>query len=237
MIKFNKAGFVITGVILSTLTGCGSMKSHFPDKERDYQFSTEIAPLTIPGDLKNKSPQPRVIAPDRNVIEEVRVMGEMVDSDISSSASKASAASNDEPVEEVIIDRGETRVDLVIFDGGATRLRINEDFSPTWRLVAKALSRNRIEIVSRNIAIGELIVQYEPNETAFKDETVWDEILFVFAEDHSQEKEYHIKVMEYNNNTEVIVLDAENTPLSDGIGLNLLKLLFSTIHTDLTAQK
>lgn len=238
MIKFNKAGFLIASFILSTLTACGSMKSHLPDKERDYQFSAEIPPLTIPNDLKKTTPKPRVVTPDINETEEVKVLGEMVDSDSVVKQPKPSSSKNgDDPAEEIILDRGETRVDFVIFDGGATRLRINEDFAPSWRLVAKALSRNRIEIVSRNQAAGELIVQYDPNETDFKDETVWDEILFVFAEDHSQEKEYRIKIMEYNNNTEVIVLDSENTPLSDGVGLHLLKLLFSTIHTDLTSAK
>jgi outer membrane protein assembly factor BamC len=42
-------------VLLQFSTACSTIKSWFPDKERDYQFRSEIAPLIIPDDLKAKT--------------------------------------------------------------------------------------------------------------------------------------------------------------------------------------
>ncbi len=234
MIKFNEAGLVVGGCMLLALSGCTSIKSHFPDKEKDYQFSSEIAPLAIPTDLSNAGFRPDVVPSPQppEEAEQIVVIGEMIDGDtvISNPAPKLTEV---DPVEAIQFAEEDTRVDFVMFDGGATRLRINERFAPSWRLVAKALTRNRLEITGRNKAAGLLTVQYDPDATEFQDESVWDELVFVFGGEPSLEKEYRIRVMEHNYNTEVIVLDAENQPLSDGVGLKLLKLLFSTIHNEL----
>ncbi|MCK4493076.1 MAG: outer membrane protein assembly factor BamC, partial [Methylococcales bacterium] len=145
--------------------------------------------------------------------------------------------SEDKTTKEINSEDKTTRVDFVMFDGGATRLRINENFSPVWRLVAKTLSRNRIEITSRNKADGQLVVQYDPDKTNFEDDSIKDEFLFIFGSDYSQEKEYRIRLIKHNNNIEIIVLNDENQPLSDGAGLKLLKLLFSTLHKELVTLK
>ena len=236
--KFNNIGFFISGCLLFALTGCSNIKSHFPDKEKDYQFSSEIAPLAVPTDLSNTDfNRPVAAAPKKEEIEQVVVISEMIEGDTIISNPEPKIETVDDPVQEIMFSEEETRVDFVMFDGGATRLRINERFSPSWRLVAKALSRNRIEITGRDKAAGQLTVQYDPNPTEFKDDSVWDEFAFVFDDEHSKEKEYRIRIMEYNNNTEVIVLDDNDTPLSNGAGLDLLKLLFSTIHSELLGEK
>jgi outer membrane protein assembly factor BamC len=246
MIKFNRTGLIISAVVLPIFTGCG-LKSYFPDKEKDYQFRQEIAPLTIPQDLKDNTFKRSLIAPEKDETEKVMVVIEdkvsRTDNDNTNSIEYIEVVddtvtadieniSNSTDSEDKV-----TQVDFVMFDGGATRLRINENFSPVWRLVAKALSRNRIEITSRNKAGGQLVVQYDPDKTDFVDDSVKDEFLFIFGSDHSQEKEYRIRLIRHNNNIEVIVLNDENQPLSDGAGLKLLKLLFSTLHTELITQK
>ncbi|MDQ7091460.1 MAG: outer membrane protein assembly factor BamC [Methylococcales bacterium] len=248
MIKFNRTGFVfISTVMIFGLTSCG-LKSYFPDKEKDYQFSQEISPLTLPSDLRNTTFKRQRVKPKVDETEAVKVIAEMTAENTVKETSDKS-----KPIEYVEVDKAalnvnaredivrpadeETQVNLVMFDGGATRLRINENFSPIWRLVGKALSRNRIEITSRNKAAGQFIVQYDPNKTDFVDDSVKDEFLFIFADNHSQEKELKIRLVTHNNHIEVIILDDDNQPLSDGAGLKLLKLLFSTLHTELAAQK
>ncbi len=245
MNKINRTGFIISVVVLSVLTGCG-LKNYFPDKEKDYKFRQEIAPLTIPHDLKDNTFKRSLIEPEKDETEKVMVVVE--DNVLSTENNNADSIETIEVVGDTeniasptdsseVINSEETitQVDFVMFDGGATRLRINEKFSPVWRLVGKALSRNKIEITNRNKAGGQFIVQYDPNKTGFVDDSVKDEFLFIFAADHSQEKEYHIRLIKHNNNIEVIVLNDENQPLSDGAGLKLLKLLFSTLHTELAA--
>ena len=250
MNKFNRTGLIASVLVLPILTGCG-LKSYFPDKEKDYKFRQEISPLVIPQDLKNDTFKRSVIEPEKDETEKVMVVieedtpdseEEKPDSieyvEIDDAVTEVENTSNTTDAVEVIESKDKViQVDFVMFDGGATRLRINESFSPVWRLVAKALSRNRIEITSRNKAGGQLVVQYDPDKTDFVDDTVADEFLFVFAADHSQEKEYRIRLIKHNNNIEVIVLNDENQPLSDGTGLKLLKLLFSTLHTELATKK
>lgn len=241
MIKFNRTAFIISTVVLLTSVGCSNMNSFFPDKEKDYQFRSEIAPLTVPSNLTERKikPLPSVYI-EKAETEDVVMIGEMVEEDgyvITSTAEPEVTVTDEEVPEEAVIFDDTPPIEFVMFDGGATRLRINDRLDPAWRLVAKALTRNRIEIINRNQAAGQLIVQYDPNLTDFKDKTVADEFSFIFGEDHSQEKEYRIRVMEHNNSSEVIILDSKDQPLSNGIGLDLLKLLFTTIHADLTAQK
>ena len=252
MNKFNRTGFIISVWVLPVLTGCG-LKNYFPDKENDYKLHQEISSLTIPNDLKNNTFKRSMIESEKDEAEKVMVV---IEDDVSGiEDSKAHSIETIEVVDDTIITETENtsnatdsieeinsedkiiQVDFVMFDGGATRLRTNESFSPVWRLVAKALSRNRIEITSRNKSGGQLVVQYDPDKTDFVDDSVKDEFLFVFGSDHSQEKEYRIRLIKHNNNIEVIVLNDENQPLSDGAGLKLLKLIFSTLHTELVTQK
>ncbi len=244
MIKLNRTIFIISTALLTALTGCG-LKNYFPDKEKDYQLRHEIAPLNIPNDLSNQAFKRQLITPDKDETEKVKVIRELVDSN-EVEADTSSEKITEDTIEYVeITDKTEqvnfinkvTSVELVMFDGGATRLRINENFAPAWRLVAKALSRNLIEITSRDKAAGQLIVQYDPNKTDFIDDSIKDEFLFFFGEKDSQEKELRIRLIAHNKTIEVIILNDEDQPLSEGAGLKLLKLLFSTIHTELTAHK
>ena len=42
----------ISATVLSALSACSYVKSLFPDKEKDYQYTTEIPPLIFPADLR-----------------------------------------------------------------------------------------------------------------------------------------------------------------------------------------
>jgi outer membrane protein assembly factor BamC len=50
MIKRRNELLLITAATLN-LSACGYIQSLFPDKEKDYQFTTEIPPLVLPQDL------------------------------------------------------------------------------------------------------------------------------------------------------------------------------------------
>ena len=67
----------MAALVLLNVSACTYVKSLFPDKEKDYQYTTEIPPLIIPEDLK-KSQIPS----------------------LSSSTPAAAAATSDQPVEE-----------------------------------------------------------------------------------------------------------------------------------------
>jgi len=203
------------------LSACVNIKSYFPDKEKDYQFTTEIPELQIPEDLSNnrihygstiRPSQPSIISP------------------VIPHASENKVVDNEEEKSEILVE-------LVEYSGGTTRIRIEDSIERTWRVVGKALSRNAIEITNRNEFESYYSVQYDPDFKKFEDGSLWDEVLFIFGSDPAKEQEYKIRLAENGALTEVIVLDKEDLPLSRGGGLKLLNLLYKTIKDDLNNTK
>ena len=57
MIKIKFIALLISAAALSALSACSYVKTLFPDKEKDYQYTTEIPPLIWPDDLKKATPE------------------------------------------------------------------------------------------------------------------------------------------------------------------------------------
>ncbi len=204
---------VLTIPAVFQLSACQWVKSGLPDKEKDYYVSQEIPPLQLPPDLENQAvafqPAPPLLP------------GETEEPTTAPSDSESKESTTEEPVK------------LVIYDGGATRIQLTEPLDRSWRIVGKALSRNSIEITSRDEANAAYIVQFDPNEHEYEDGALWDEVTFFFGDDMHQEKEYGVRLVENKQLTEVIVTDADETPLSEGPGMLLLNLMYETIKADL----
>ena len=204
MAKAKLAWSAAAALVLSSLTACDWIKSQFPDKGKDYYYSSEIPPLYVPPELANNR--------------------------IDTQAGVIETGVNDPlpGTPQVVVDQ----VKLVELEGGATRIQLNEPFDRAWRIVGKVLSRQALEITGRNLADGVYNVQYDPNAHAMEDGTIWDELLFFFGEEQNQEKEYRIRLAQKQQFTEVIVTDDNDVPLSDGPGLKLLKSIFKAIQAD-----
>ena len=203
-------------ILLLNLTACSTVKSYFPDKQKDYRYSAEISALNLPSDLSE------------NAIEE----GATIDQ----SALAPGEAPQQEQAQRLKSQIGERRgrVELVSYQGGATRLIILEPFSRSWFIVGKALSRLSMEVTSRNQIDGAYSVRYDPQEKEIEDGSLVNEFEYFFGDDLHQDEEYHIRLAEIGpNDTEVIVLDTDNVPLSKGPGLNLMMVLFDVIKTDI----
>jgi outer membrane protein assembly factor BamC len=209
-----KVRALIIVIVLANLSACSYIKSLFPDKEKDYQFTTEIPPLTIPPDLTGGS-----IA---NV-----------------PAAPAAEAANTAPVEPSpepapTVERKLIQVELVNADQGTRRLRISAPPSTAWRMVGKALSRQFMEVTSRNQEEGLFHVLYDPNSKEVEDGSVWDEVVFFVKGFETNEQEYVLKLVENNiQQTDVIIMDKEQKPIADEGSLSLLTLLHDTIKADL----
>ena len=194
------------------LSACGHMKSYFPDKEKDYQLTTEIPELIVPSDLTDAVQRP--VAIDSPAV-------------ISNEEVEGAASVNRDKKQSI-------DVDLVEFAGGAARIQIEDSIERSWRTVGKALSSHSIEITDRNELERVFHVQYDPDFKKVEDGSLWDEVLFIFGSDPAKEKEFKVRLAESNSLTEVIVLDSDDQPLSEGSGLKLLKLLYKTIKEDLS---
>ena len=202
--------------LLALLNGCSTIKSYFPDKQKEYVNSVEIAPLVIPPDLSNSS-----------IIKEQMITASQVTvSDANAGVNKTTTKTKTTP----------ERVRLINYTGGATRLQIDEPYVRAWRIVGKSLSRKSLEVIERNINEGLFLIQYDPDEKDIEDGSLWDELVFIFGDEQKNEKEYQIRLVENEGHTEVLVLDQQGTPLYQGVGLNLLNLIYETIKADLAEQ-
>jgi outer membrane protein assembly factor BamC len=234
--KIKIGSLFIAVTVLINLSACGYIKSLFPDKEKDYQYTTEIPPLILPNDLKKDQipgvPTPASSPPTPlNAGTDAAMQPVAVNAPIDGTASpiNKSAAPESEPV---IPDTAIT-VERVKFDTDENRLHINVPFARAWRMVGKALSRKSIEVTERNQEARLFTVQYDPDEQKVEDGSYWDEVVFMFSGIQSNEKTYLLKLDENNQQTDIVVVDEDQKPLSDAPSVKLLTLLEETIKADL----
>jgi len=215
-------------VLLLGLSACSTIKSWFPDKERDYQFTSEIPELIVPDDLKNKglaslaAPSPRA----------------------SDTASEAASSAADDSVAEQQTETGsadqttqqagtaDEHAEVVApVASGASSLQVDQPKTQATRMVGRALSRQKMEIVERNIDKGYFYVKFDPHAIEVKDDSIWDEFTFMFGDDPSQEQEYRITVRQISEQmSEVTIQDSDGKTLSNEVANALLKLITDGIN-------
>jgi outer membrane protein assembly factor BamC len=224
--------------MLINVTACSYIKSLFPDKEKDYQYTAEIPPLAIPDDLKKGSAatslEPKL--PDPSTQANTAIPGNPA-----IEAPSTSAVKDEEPAATEIetVEKSEKiSVELIRFNDGENRLRLGVEKPRAWRLVSKALSRKSIEVTDRNQDEAYFVVQYDPNEQKVEDGSLWDEAVFMLKGFKRNEKEYRLKLEELDRITEVIILDKDQQPLpNDNAALKLLTLVQTAIAIDLAEKQ
>lgn len=223
-----KLGLLIIGAVLVNVSACSTIKSWFPDKEKDYQFTTEIPPLVLPADLVAESLTKTAPAAQ---VEQAPTDAASSETAEAASADAAPAAAQAETAAEP--ERKLIQVELVDGEQGAKRLHIGAPQARAWRMVGKALSRKAIEVTNRNQEEGLFHVQYDPNKLEVEDGSFMDEVKFFLEGIKTTEQEYVLKLIENNRQTEVIIMDKEQKPAADATGLSLMTLLHDTIKADL----
>lgn len=235
------------GLLLSGLSGCTYIKSLFPDKERDYQFTSEVPDLVIPDDLKSKQlaslPREAVVAPgpETVAVTEPRISAQSMDSSAAglnpAEVAAREAAANLKP-EDLIPKRAFESEEVAETEervaSDISSLQIDQGKKQATRLVGKALTRKEVEIVERNIDRGYYYVKYDPYAVEARDDSIWDEFVFLFGDDPSQEQEYRISVRQIGAQiSEVTVQDSSGKNLSNPVANVLLKLITDGINEDL----
>lgn len=227
------------------LSSCSYIKSLFPDKGRDYQYTTEIPPLVLPSKLKKDSAfsssedSSTELTVDKNSDQPVAQSDQSIaqnpeDTTNTNNTDTETQAPAIEPIEK----NESITVELVKYNDGENRLRIDVEKPRAWRLVSKALSRKSIEVTERNQDEGFFIVQFDANEQQVEDGSLWDEALFIFRGFQSNEKVYRLVLEEINNTTNVIIQDKDQQPLAEDAenGLKLLTLIQEAINADLVTK-
>ena len=234
---------LISAAALSALSACSYVKSLFPDKEKDYQYTTEIPPLIMPDDLKKgylpdvNSSAPSAPPASANIADAtvpataVNTLAEETKSaaPAANESPKPSTASESEP--ELPITA--ITVEHIKLKDGENRLRLNVPFTKAWRMINKALSRKSIEVTARNQEAKLITVQYDPDEQKTEDGTYWDEIKFMVSGFQGNDKTYLLKLEENNQQIDISVVDEEQKILSDDDSVKLLTVLEETMKADL----
>lgn len=218
-------------VILCGLSACSTIKSWFPDKERDYQFTSEIPELIVPEDLKNKGlsvAAAPAATPAASEMETEAETGGVSPEPGSATAGEPAAepqtaTENAEPQQTAAADTQTA--------AGVSSLQIDQAKTPATRIVGRALTRQKVEIVERNVDKGYFYVKYDPNAVEAKDDSIWDEFNFLFGDDPSQEREYRVSVRGLGPQmSEVTVQDEQGKSLSTPAANALLKLITDGIN-------
>lgn len=235
MIMNNKryGRLMLGGLLLLNMPACSTIKSWFPDKERDYQFTTEIPELVVPDDLKAKTLGSRPTA----------VAAETPAPPVPRQAEKVTATDEDRPIADkpAKSEPIETQAPAASGHGvqttaasGVSSLQIDQSANQAWWIVGKALSRQKLEVVERNVDKGYFFVKYDPDAIKPEDDSILDEINFLFGDDPSQEQEYRVSLHELEAQlTEVTVQDSDGKTLSNAAATSLLRLITDGINQEL----
>ncbi|MGR8953677.1 MAG: outer membrane protein assembly factor BamC [Gammaproteobacteria bacterium] len=287
MMKFSRGLPLFAALLAVQLPACSTIKGMFPDKEKDYQYTTEIPSLIVPSELTDnpafekadvvsaesdpigsdvegkddealaaqrpsaddagrpvepskyvggaRDSEPRPSGSDESEFETQTAETVPVEQEFKNEAAPSGTDRVDEyPTSEEEQDDRDDKIsaDLIVYDDGETRLRIGAVKATAWRMVGKALSRNSIEVIERNQEESSYHVHYNPDEQEFEDESIWDEIKFIFSGFESNDKEYVLKLIENNRQTDVAIINKSARPAMNRAGLRLLKLIQKTINTD-----
>lgn len=229
----------ILGLFFSCcLIGCSYLQGLFPDKEKDYQYTTEIPLLNWPAELQQgkSSDNFPVLPADAAISEPSQSTGDAtsaVDSQSSSASNSADAPKTVSSIESEQHD-SVSKVDIIRYDDGDSRLRLDAAFAKSWRVINKALSRKSIEVVERNRDKRQIALIYDPNQEKSRDDSFMDELKFIWNGINAHDKHYFLTLEEQGQQTDIIFLNEDQAPLGkDDAGIQLLQTLAESIKTDI----
>ncbi len=228
--NINTLARLIAGLALINLTACGSIKEAFPDKEKDYQLTRAIPKLVIPADLaKGGSLNPPVASSSTQTSEPPTETKPEV---ATAEERPALPADDDKPP----LDPASVTVELLASSSNINYLRLNVPFADAWRIVSKGLSRKSIEVNERNQAEKTFVVQYDPDEKPVEDGSYENEINFMLNGFQTNDKEYSLKLVETNGQTDIVILGEDKKPIADEVSLKFLKVLQHSIKANLSGK-
>jgi uncharacterized lipoprotein len=214
------AGSVASSLVLS---GCSFLSSLFPDKQRQYQYTTEIPALEVPPDLSMSTmtgaKMNRGAGPAAARGDVAPAAGE------DESGSNASPAGG--PAEPKTPTLAQNTEDVPLIE-------LSSPFPQAWNDVGRALGRLKVEVSDQNRSEGVYYVFYGGPTKAYEDRGMWGDIGDLFSGGGPKAMEFRIKLEEHKTkkraSTDVFMFDDEGRPVTGGQALELLKKL----HVQLT---
>lgn len=227
-----QVGFIVC-VVIGT-SGCSTLQSWFPDKEKDYQFTTELPPLVIPTDLVQKISVPaKKITPTAANSVEAITPKKLAAKKLESVIEKIAAVENRPTLTDAETELNRNEIQVSLTHENAPTLNLNVPLVRAWRIVGKALSRSGIEVTNRGQDSGQIYIQFVEAKQQ-PEKSLWDNTISVFNPFSENEQSYILQFHEANLKTSVTVLTPELQTINDGLDNKILLILFDAIKTDLS---
>lgn len=221
---------LLCGVTL--VSGCSTISGWFPDKQKQYQYSTEIPPLEIPPDLTSSTIEG--VDGNRRAAWESPASAEETSATPAETDREATPAPGAELTPDTAkamrAGKGHPAPTLAESASDVPLIEVQAPFDITWAEVNKAIGRLKLEIVDQNRSDGMYFVHYGGEQQPYTDRGFFGDMADLFGDEKPETQEYRIKLEEKNGVTSIFVLDTEGKPQRAGLGLDLLKRLNETLQ-------
>ena len=231
MTAFNGRRRLLLLGVSAFLGGCSVVSGWFPDKQKQYQYSTEIPPLEIPPDLTASTIEGAATRPGASRTYEeppAPADGEGIGE---RSGESQSAAEDEQPRPAARRSGSKSPPTLAQSSNDVPLIELQGPFEIAWAEVAKALGRLELEISDQNRSDGIFYVYYGGDRKPYEDRGFFGDVAEMFGKGQEQSKEYRIKLEQKEKSTLVYVLDPDNKPQTSGPGFELLKRLHEALQS------
>jgi outer membrane protein assembly factor BamC len=218
--KMPKFPFWLLLILTLPVAGCSYIASFFPDKQKEYQYTTEIPALEVPPDLSIST-----VTGARWRNADGSTTGGGKGPSVTAAPPEGSESSGDSDGRPVLAQNTE---DVPLIE-------LAMPLADAWNDVGRALGRMRVEISDRNRADGVYYVYYGGPKEKYKDSGVWDDIASLFSGGGGDgAQEFRVKLEEHKTakraTTDVFLFDSDNQPVRQGPPLDLLKQLHQELQ-------
>lgn len=225
MMRFLRT-LILTATVLASLSACTYIKSLFPDKEKDYQYTTEIAPLILPEDLKSNAIPSLTNSARSNSEPSINPTTDLTKSEIPPTAE----LNTDET--EGNNDAGGNAISLI---NKQNELEINAPIARSWRLINKGLSRKAIEIIDRNQEGKTFTVHFDADDQKSENDSYWHKAVNFFDALQPKNDIYLVKLQDIQQqSTKVSITDEQDNILNDSNSSKLLNVIKEALKEDLS---
>ena len=225
------------GVVAIALIGCSVVSGLFPDKQKNYRYSSELPDLEIPPDMNAPGSEPDSSSLAKSS-PSTQGRNSVADNNAGNAASQSKSATTDNSGQakgrkRKPVKHNDDNVTLAQNMENAALIEIQEPIDEAWNDVGRAIGRLKIEISDQNRSDGLYYVYYggvSPKKPG-ADTSFWEDVGSVFSSDKDQAQEFRIKLEDKDATTNVYIMDQEGKAISEGLGLELLKKLHNKLIT------
>jgi outer membrane protein assembly factor BamC len=213
------------------LAACSTVQSWFPDKQKEYRYSSEIPALEIPPDLIG-STSGGVFVADEAPPAPAPAAKAGKTPPRQEAAAEVPPQASDSPIGKYRpAPPGAEASAAIAKDGSGAFIGVEAPFANVWTMAEKSLNRLFIEIKDKDRSQKTFLVYYAEGAKPFKPSWT-DDLLAPFrgGKSHEDEREYQIRLESVGDVlTRIRVVDAAGQVQSQGEGYALLQAIHGKI--------